>query len=592
MIVGPDVSFYQDDPQTPKRIDFVKMRSLTPFVIIRAGQNIWPDPDFAYNWSAAKAAGLARGSYWFYDSRVDPKSQAQKYKETLGNDWGELPLFADFEENYGGLYKGYENFKEFLYELFSLFPLGIFGIYTAFYYWKDNVLDKNPTKDELDLFLAFPLWIANYGAVKPLVPAPWSADEWIFWQFTETGDGKSYGVESSNIDLNYFNGDIAKFNEQFGQKVEVPPTPFPVVDVTVNTHKGVTLHVIKRFDANCWVHVIDPKIARWQISNCGFRTPLYALQKYDAQIATNGGGWPNVQDDNRRSNEMWVSNGEFMQQPSFIKDNRPYIDVTKDGEVRVQPNAQVIPNQYNSVGFDRLILIDGKFNEAIRDRTTKDARTASGKTSDGKIIILSVEGNDQLKKGLTFLEMASVLSEFGAVEAGNNDGGSSSTVINTALSDTQLFNSSDGGIAPTINHILIFAEEIGSTILIPDPIPDPTPEPIPPEGGDMQVEVIHEVSSRLNASMDGSGISLPVGTKFISNVSKIVTVKVDGTPYTVEFYQKDDDKRWVPRFLGYTGITYLSVTDSVPDTPPPSGATIVKSEVTLSDGSVVTLYPQ
>ena len=68
--IGPDVSFYQDLEETPEKIDFVKMQKTANFVIIRAGQNLWPDPDFEYNWTEAKKAGLPRGSYWFYDSRA------------------------------------------------------------------------------------------------------------------------------------------------------------------------------------------------------------------------------------------------------------------------------------------------------------------------------------------------------------------------------------------------------------------------------------------------------------------------------------------------------------------------------------------
>ncbi|HEY2982233.1 MAG TPA: GH25 family lysozyme, partial [Anaerolineales bacterium] len=101
-IIGPDVSFYQDDPETPQGIDFAKMKLATDFVVIRAGQNLWPDPDFRYNWTEARRAKLRRGSYWFYDSRANPKRQAELWVEVLNGDLGELPLFADLEDSYGG----------------------------------------------------------------------------------------------------------------------------------------------------------------------------------------------------------------------------------------------------------------------------------------------------------------------------------------------------------------------------------------------------------------------------------------------------------------------------------------------------------
>ncbi|MFN8381390.1 MAG: hypothetical protein U0V02_05590 [Anaerolineales bacterium] len=65
---------------------------------------------------------------------------------------------------------------------------------------------------------AISLWIANYGTNTPLVPKPWTADEWTLWQFTDNGDGPLYGVESGNIDLNYFNGDLTALQQRFRLK--------------------------------------------------------------------------------------------------------------------------------------------------------------------------------------------------------------------------------------------------------------------------------------------------------------------------------------------------------------------------------------
>jgi len=118
--IGPDVSFYQDQPETPQHIDFVKMGKTADFVIIRAGQNLWVDRDFKYNWAEAKKAGLPRGTYWFYDSRADPKRQAELWVESMGGDFGELPLFADFEDAYGGQYQGWRKWYDFLERLIGI----------------------------------------------------------------------------------------------------------------------------------------------------------------------------------------------------------------------------------------------------------------------------------------------------------------------------------------------------------------------------------------------------------------------------------------------------------------------------------------
>ncbi len=238
-VIGPDVSFYQDDPETPQGIDFKRMRASAAYVVIRAGQNVWVDSDFKGNWVAAKQAQLPRGSYWFYDSRAEPKKQAELWvQQFTGGDYGELPLFADFEEAYGGPYKGWKNWVTFLDRLKQLVPGKEIALYTAYYYWRDNAPNSTTQAANLNYFKQYPLWIAHYGATNPLVPLPWKTGEWLFWQYTETGDGGLYGVESLGIDLNYFNGDQAKLKARFNLPDVLPdPDPDPDPDPGIPTGK-------------------------------------------------------------------------------------------------------------------------------------------------------------------------------------------------------------------------------------------------------------------------------------------------------------------------------------------------------------------
>lgn len=232
ILIGPDVSFYQDDPQTPQGINFKKMRETAHCVIIRSGQNLWGDRDFKVNWRESKLVGLPRGSYWFYDSRIDPKLQAEKWVSMFENaDFGELPMFGDFEDVYNGPYKGWRNWYNFLERVKQLIPVNKeIGIYTGYYYWRENTAGISSAS--LNYFKQYPLWIANYGAAKPLIPAPWT--DWTFWQFTDSGDGPLYGVESLNIDLNYFNGDLEAFRLRFKLgEITPPPPPSNYYRVTV-----------------------------------------------------------------------------------------------------------------------------------------------------------------------------------------------------------------------------------------------------------------------------------------------------------------------------------------------------------------------
>lgn len=233
-VYGFDVSFYQDDNATPKGIDFEKMKSEgASFVIIRAGQNKWLDEDVKKNWKSAKLANLPRGSYWFYDSRVSPKIQAELWIGALDGDFGELPLWCDFEDRYGGQYGSWKNFYDFIVRLQELAPKKEIGIYTGYYYWLEKT--AGAPKASRDWFKKFPLWIAAYKVDKPRIPYPFT--EWAFWQYTDEGDGKKYGVESKELDSNYFNGDISTFVKRFSleiDEVQDKPKRIPILALLQN----------------------------------------------------------------------------------------------------------------------------------------------------------------------------------------------------------------------------------------------------------------------------------------------------------------------------------------------------------------------
>jgi lysozyme len=209
-IYGPDVSFYQDDNNTPQRIDFQKMKAAgATFVIIRAGQNIWEDEDFKYNYRASKEAGLPRGIYFFYDDRAAPEVQAALCLSLVGLDYPELGIWLDIEKDYGGPYKGWQNWKLCLNRLKQA-PIKV-GVYTGPYYW----MARRPAGGaDLAYFKSFPLWIAHYGVASPDIPYPWTSA--VLWQYGTPTVGLEYGVESLEIDMNYFSGDLESFNSYFG----------------------------------------------------------------------------------------------------------------------------------------------------------------------------------------------------------------------------------------------------------------------------------------------------------------------------------------------------------------------------------------
>ena len=222
-IQGFDVSHYQDDNNTPQTIDFAKMKAWgANFVIVRAGQGFLPDPDLAVNWQNAKAAGLPRGAYWFFDPRIEPKMQAQAFYDQIKNDPPEGRLWIDLEypPNWGGRFFHWTDWRLMLETLKSISGLRI-GIYTANWWWSAQIIPL----EGLLYFGSFPLWVAQYKTQPEYVNLPAGWKDCLIWQDGTPPIGELVGVESIEVDHNLFNGGADAFAAEFGATITPPQPP-------------------------------------------------------------------------------------------------------------------------------------------------------------------------------------------------------------------------------------------------------------------------------------------------------------------------------------------------------------------------------
>lgn len=228
-----DISVWQDDNNTSRKTDFNKMKSEgVSGIVIKCGQNI-ADPDFKDNWKNSKGI-FPRGSYWFYSTILDPKVQAQKWLELLGDDLGEFKLWLDLEyDKYNGQYKGWKHWYDLLEELKRLNNKVDIGIYSNYYYWIENTVSAGISNASLNYFKQYPFWIAAYtGGAEPRIPKPF--DKYMLWQFTDNLDGIRYGVESKELDGNYFGGTLENFYNETNWGEEFPPIDKQTTTLKVN----------------------------------------------------------------------------------------------------------------------------------------------------------------------------------------------------------------------------------------------------------------------------------------------------------------------------------------------------------------------
>ena len=189
-IPGIDVSHFQGT------IDWnAVVQDGKAFAFVKATEGLtYVDPQFHANWAGAKAAGLLRGAYHFYEPGDDPRQQAEFFLETVQPGPGDLPPALDIEVSKGQsaseIVQGIQEWLSTVQRALGITPL----LYTDRTFWNSLQTEE---------FSAYPLWIADYGVTTPVLPAGWTS--WTFWQSSETGTVP--GVTGS-LDLDLFQGSL------------------------------------------------------------------------------------------------------------------------------------------------------------------------------------------------------------------------------------------------------------------------------------------------------------------------------------------------------------------------------------------------
>lgn len=207
-VQGIDISLYQNSLEIPGSMNFIQaVQAGAKFAYIKVSQGNWLDRDYVLNWLNAENI-IPRGGYHFYDWRYDFQQQVDLYCQAMENDPGNLPPMLDYEaytsvpsrQIAAGIALRWLRLVE---SRLGKTPC----IYTNPGYWAAYGLNSQD-------FARFPLFIANYYVTSPTIPAPWT--KWFMWQYTPKGDGHKYGAESASIDLDYYNGTEAEFQQAYG----------------------------------------------------------------------------------------------------------------------------------------------------------------------------------------------------------------------------------------------------------------------------------------------------------------------------------------------------------------------------------------
>jgi lysozyme len=197
VVRGIDVSSYQGAIAWPE----VRAAGIA-FAFARVSDGTTaPDARFADNWQGMKGAGVVRGAYQFFRASEDPAAQASLVLSMLedagGLAAGDLPVVMDIETADGAsnatVRANMTIWLDAVERATGAAPIVYTNAATS------AVIGGG--------FGGAALWVANWDAACPSMPAGWST--WTFWQYSSTGSVAGVPTAVDLDELDGTPGDLA-----------------------------------------------------------------------------------------------------------------------------------------------------------------------------------------------------------------------------------------------------------------------------------------------------------------------------------------------------------------------------------------------
>ena len=160
----------------------------------------------------------------------------------------------------------------------------------------------------------------------------------------------------------------------------------------------------------------------------GYTVAQFA-EKFGAVAAVNGGGFydPSGMGDGSLPEHLIVQDGviycaERGVGPGFVGlDDKGFLHVGLANTQEVRDK-----NIQQGCGYGPILVVNGEPMDEASLTSGLNPRTAIGQRSDGAILLLVIDGRRATSLGASYKDLAEQMIAFGAVNAGNLDGGSSS----------------------------------------------------------------------------------------------------------------------------------------------------------------------
>ena len=200
---------------------------------------------------------------------------------------------------------------------------------------------------------------------------------------------------------------------------------------------GIDVYEVHGATYNGWMMIVhDPSrvsvgVCREEFSSKpGMRLKEIAA-RYDAVAAVNGGGFS---DDGGVGNGgrplgLVVSQGKLLNKARPNSDHAVVAGFNQDNVLivgKMTTDQAKEKGLRDALAFGPALVVNGEAAQVSGSSSGLNPRTAIGQRADGAVLLLVIDGRQASSLGATYSDLISVLMEYGAVNAVNMDGGSSS----------------------------------------------------------------------------------------------------------------------------------------------------------------------
>ena len=219
--------------------------------------------------------------------------------------------------------------------------------------------------------------------------------------------------------------------------VEATPAPTPVPENLISAEDGIEIYAVQGGTYTGFMLVVlDP--SRVTCGTCSERFSRKAgLQlkdiaaRYDAVAAINGGGF---EDSGGSGNGgmpigLVISEGEVMHTGGDSGNFYATVGFNQDNVMIISKMSASEAQQKgirDAITFGPRLIVNGEPASVKGQSSGLNPRTAIGQRADGAVLMLVIDGRQASSLGATYSDLIKVMLQYGAVNAINMDGGSSS----------------------------------------------------------------------------------------------------------------------------------------------------------------------